>query len=46
LQNFERQRLWGWSFAQAVLSAWWCFEDGVNCHAISIAFARILAQIE
>jgi streptomycin 6-kinase len=26
--NIDRQRLWGWSLAQAVLSAWWSFEDG------------------
>jgi streptomycin 6-kinase len=24
----DRQRLWGWSLAQAVLSAWWNYEDG------------------
>jgi streptomycin 6-kinase len=24
----DRQRLWGWSLAQAVLSAWWSYEDG------------------
>ncbi len=26
--DIERQRLWGWSLAQAVLSAWWSYEDG------------------
>jgi streptomycin 6-kinase len=26
--NIDRQRLWGWSLAQAVLSAWWSYEDG------------------
>jgi streptomycin 6-kinase len=26
--TIDRQRLWGWSLAQAVLSAWWSYEDG------------------
>ena len=26
--GFDRQRLAGWCFAQAVLSAWWSVEDG------------------
>lgn len=26
--TLDRQRLWGWSLAQAVLSVWWDYEDG------------------
>lgn len=29
--TFDKQRILAWSFAQAVLAAWWCFEDtGIN----------------
>lgn len=27
LTGFDRKRLWGWSFSQAVLAAIWCLED-------------------
>ena len=40
--GFERQRIRDWAFAQAVLSAWWCLEDGGDCWEGGIAIARYL----
>ena len=40
--GFDRQRVTGWGFAQAVLSAIWCDEDGVDCSAEVMQVAEIL----
>ena len=29
--GFEHERMLGWGFAQAVLAAWWCLEDNLDC---------------
>ncbi len=38
-------RVRGWAVAQAVLSAWWCLEDGGEGWEGAIADARLLAAI-
>jgi streptomycin 6-kinase len=43
--GFERERTLAWSLAQAVLSAWWCVEDRVNCYEGAIACAEIMDQV-
>lgn len=40
--GFNRQRVIGWGFAQAILSAIWCDEDGVDCGDKVIQVAEIL----
>ena len=40
--GFDRQRVVGWGMAQAVLSAIWCDEDGVDCEAEAMQVAEIL----
>jgi streptomycin 6-kinase len=40
--DFDRQRLRGWAFAQAVLSAWWSFEDTGKDWEQGIAVAESL----
>ena len=42
--GFDHQRVVGWSFAQAVLSAIWCDEDGVDCGEGAMQIAKILAS--
>ena len=42
----DRQRLWGWSLAQAVLSAWWSYEDHGAGWEPAIECARLLERIE
>jgi streptomycin 6-kinase len=29
--GFERERMLAWGFAQAVLAAWWCLEENLDC---------------
>jgi streptomycin 6-kinase len=43
--GFDRERVRCWGLAQAVLSAWWCLEDGVDCFEFAIACAELLARI-
>jgi streptomycin 6-kinase len=43
--GLDRQRLLDWAFAQAVLSAWWCLEDGVPCWEGMLACAELLAGL-
>ncbi len=42
--GFDRERLVGWGVAQAVLSAWWSFEDHGHGWEPGIALAEILAE--
>ena len=43
--GFERQRIVGWGLAQAVLSAWWSFEDTGQVWDEAIACAEVLAEL-
>ena len=40
--GFDRQRVIGWGFSQAVLSAIWCDEDGVDFAEMAMMVAGIL----
>jgi len=40
--GFERERIVGWGIAQAVLSAWWSFEDGWRVGQAALACAESL----
>jgi streptomycin 6-kinase len=42
LLGFDRRRVKGWAFAQAVLSGWWELEDGGADIAAWIAVAELL----
>ncbi len=44
--GFDRERLLGWGLAQAVLSAWWSFEDHGHGWESGIACAELLAALE
>ena len=44
--GFDRARLRDWSLAQAVLSAWWSYEDHGDGWDVSIAIAENLVPIE
>ena len=44
--GLERARLHGWSLAQAVLSAWWSFEDHGHGWEPAIALAEILSGMQ
>ncbi len=44
--GFDRQRVIGWGFAQAVLSAIWCDEDGVDCVEGMMKLAKIIQDIQ
>jgi streptomycin 6-kinase len=44
--GFDPQRLVGWGVAQAVLSAWWSYEDHGHGWEPAIACAGILATLE
>jgi len=44
--GFERARIRGWGVAQAVLSAWWSFEDHGHGWEPAIACAELLAAIK
>jgi streptomycin 6-kinase len=43
--GFDRLRLACWAFAQAVLSAWWAFEDHSYDWRQSLAVAEMLQQL-
>ena len=43
--GFDRERLIGWGIAQAVLSAWWGFEDHDHCGNGVMVIAEILAAL-
>jgi len=43
--GFDRERILGWSFAQAVLSAWWSYEDSGSIGNEAIICANLLAEI-
>ena len=43
--GFERERLIGWGIAQAVLSAWWTFEDHGYVGADALACAELLETV-
>ena len=40
--GFDRKRLWAWCLAQAVLSAWWSYEDHGGGWEEMIEFAELL----
>ena len=42
--GIERQRLRGWAFAQAVLSAWWSYEDHGQVSEHALACAALLLR--
>jgi streptomycin 6-kinase len=43
--GFDRQRMVAWSYAQAVLSAWWTIEDHGHGWEPTIALAKRLAPV-
>jgi len=43
--QLDRQRLLSWSVAQAVLSAWWSYEDHGRGWEPMIAYAEVLAGL-
>lgn len=43
--ELNRERIVGWGFAQAVLSAWWSFEDHASGWEPAIACADVLAHL-
>jgi streptomycin 6-kinase len=43
--GFDRARLIGWGFAQAVLSAWWSYEDHGHGWEPAIAVAELLGEV-
>lgn len=43
--GFDRQRMRGWCMAQAVLSAWWTYEDHHELAQPMLAFAQAIAQV-
>ena len=43
--GFDRERIVGWSLAQAVLSAWWSFEDSGQVWNEAITCAELLAEL-
>lgn len=44
--EIDRARVRGWGVAQAVLSAWWCCEDGGDCPPSCVAIAEVLAAVK
>jgi streptomycin 6-kinase len=44
--DFDRQRLVGWGIAQAVLAAWWSFEDHGHGWQGCLTCAELLADLE
>jgi hypothetical protein len=44
--GFDRERIAGWRFAQAVLSAWWSIEDHGYGWEEAITCAEILAALK
>ena len=43
--GFDRQRVLGWGFSQAILSAVWCDEDGVDCGETMLGIAELLETL-
>lgn len=43
--GFERERVLGWALAQAVLSAWWSFEDSGHIGEEAITCAELLTEL-
>ncbi|PKB82167.1 MAG: hypothetical protein BZY88_05215 [SAR202 cluster bacterium Io17-Chloro-G9] len=43
--GFERERILGWGLAQAVLSAWWSFEDSGRVGEEAMICAQVLADL-
>ena len=43
--GLDRQRIIGWGVAQAVLSAWWGFEDSGEIWMESLRCAEVLAEL-
>lgn len=43
--GFQRERILGWGLAQAVLSAWWSFEDSGQVGEEAIMCAQLLAEL-
>jgi streptomycin 6-kinase len=43
--GFDRYRILGWGIAQAVLSAWWSYEDHGHGWESAVACAEILAAL-
>jgi len=43
--GFDKKRLQGWGFAQAVLAGWWSYEDDGDDWDVWIELARILAEL-
>lgn len=44
--GFERERLVGWALAQAVLAAWWGYEDSGQIWEVAMAAAQALMAVE
>jgi streptomycin 6-kinase len=44
--GFERERLIGWGLAQAVLSAWWGYEDGDDGWDFGLRLAEVFAYLQ
>lgn len=44
--GMDRARIWGWGFAQAVLSAWWSVEDVGHVSEEMLALAEVLLSVE
>ena len=44
--GFDRERIIGWGMAQAVLSAWWSFEDEGRGWEPAIACAELMAKMK
>jgi streptomycin 6-kinase len=43
--GFDRQRMLRWCMAQAVLSAWWSYEDHHQVETEMILFAEALSEM-
>jgi streptomycin 6-kinase len=43
--GFDREKMLGWSIAQALLSAWWHLEDRTSGLDYALGCARILAGL-
>jgi streptomycin 6-kinase len=45
LLGFDRQRMLNWCMAQALLSAWWSYEDGQGVNTEMILFTEALSEM-
>ena len=43
--GFERERIWEWGLAHAVLSAWWGMEDNTGWE-YALAFAEMISALD